>query len=59
MIVHLNVLALVVEDWVLAELNLRFVVHEQAGDERICPEEIAKELPKPYALACHCGSDVL
>ena len=56
-ILHLDVLALVVEDRVLAELNRRFVV--QAGDERICPVEIAEELPKPYALACHCGgSDV-
>jgi hypothetical protein len=48
-VMHLDVLATVVEHGVLAQLDCRLVVHVQISDEGISPQQIAKQTAEPYS----------
>jgi hypothetical protein len=50
-VMHLDVLATVVEHGVLAQLDCRLVVHVQISNEGISPQQIAKQTAEPYSLA--------
>lgn len=57
---RLNVLAPVVEDGVLAQLDRRFVVDVECGDFDFRAKQVAKEPTEPDGLASHGRrSDVL